>query len=79
MYHILVWKNKIMYQTASDRSTLNLIADKLDDELDGYLPEYGVDEVRDYGDGKLSYNDFIKQNPKYKSCKLCRTAKEFIE
>lgn len=79
MYHILVWKNKIMYQTASDRSTLNFIADKLDDELNGYLPYEGVDEERDYGDGELSYDEFIKQNPKYKNYKLCKTAKEFIE
>ena len=79
MYHILIWKNRIMYQTADDRGTLNLTADKLDDELDGFLPEYGVDEERDYGDGELSYDEFIKQNPKYQDYVHCMTAKEFIE
>lgn len=79
MYHILIWKNKIMYQTADDRGTLNLIADRLDDELDGYLPYEGVDEERDYGDDRLEFADFLKQNPKYKNYKLCKTAKEFIK
>lgn len=68
-----------MYQTADDRGTLNLIADRLDDELDGYLPYEGVDEERDYGDDRLEFADFLKQNPKYKNYKLCKTAKEFIK
>ena len=78
MFHILAYDKKLMYQTASSRDELNAITDELDANLDGLLPEYGVHEERYYGDGKLSYEDFIKQNPVFKDCKLCKTVKEFL-
>lgn len=79
MYHILAFNKKLMYQTASSRDELNAIADKLDANLDGLLPEYGVREERYYGDGKLSYDNFIKQNPDFKDYKRCKTGKDFLD
>lgn len=79
MYHILAMNKKLMYQTASSRNELNTVADELDAHLDGLLPEYGVHEERYYGDGKLSYEDFIKQNPDFKDYKRCKTVKKFLD
>lgn len=78
MYHILAYNKKLIYQTASSRDELNFIADNLDANLYDLLPEGGIDEQRDYSDGKLSYEDFIKQNPQYKNYKRCKTVKEFL-
>ena len=78
MYHILAMNKKLMYQTADSRDELNYIADELDAHLDGLLPEYGVREERYYGDCKLSYEDFIKQNSDFKDYKRCKTVKEFL-
>ncbi len=67
MYQILTYKNFIFFQTANDRDELNEKADYTYKYLNGYCPEDGIPEEKCYDDKPLSYDKFIKQNPKYKN------------
>lgn len=64
MYHVLVYGNHILYEAVPTREALNMKANETCQELNGYLPYDGVSEERVYGDGKMSYSEFLKYNPK---------------
>ncbi len=68
MYHVLINEPFIYFESAGSREELNEKANKTDNYLNGYLPKNGIQEEKYFGDGEISYGEFINKNPQYKNC-----------